>query len=403
VALRFVATSSARPPASDLLDALHHEYDAAAGRALSGGPSAEPADFAPPGGTFLLAYEHDDAVACGGLKTIGPGIAEVKRMYVVPQQRRRGVGRALLAALENAARSMGFATVRLDCERHNWPLYRAAGYILIDDYNDNPFADHWAEKDLMTDFRLAGVDVPRIGLGTNRLTTASPHVTFVREAVAAGVRHIDTAHLYTGADSERAIGEALEGASEDVLVATKGGYRAGEGRPEVLAAQIEQSLRSLRTEAIGLYYLHRVDPETPLEESLGAIKAYVDRGAIRHVGVSEVSVEQVERARAVVPIAAVQNRYNLADRGHDDVIDYCEREGIAFVPYFPLRGGDGPRVTAAAERLGVTENAVKLAWLLRRSPVVLPIPGTLSIEHLRENLGALALHLEDDIGQTAGS
>ena len=152
------------------------------------------------------------------------------------------------------------------------------------------------------------------------------------------MRHIDTAHLYTDGDSERAIGEALEGASEDVLVATKGGFRAGEGRPEVLGAQIEQSLQSLRTEAIGLYYLHRVDPETPLEDSLGAIKSYVDRGAIRHVGISEVSVEQIERARRVVPIASVQNRYNLAERSHDDVIDFCAREGIAFVPYFPLRG-----------------------------------------------------------------
>ena len=225
----------------------------------------------------------------------------------------------------------------------------------------------------MTTFRLAGVDVPRIGLGTNRLTTG--HVAFVRDAVAAGVRHIDTAHLYTGGESERAIGEALDGGSEEVLVATKGGYRAGEGRPEALGEQIEQSLRSLRTEAIGLYYLHRVDPETPLEESLGAIKAYVDRGAIRHVGVSEVSVEQIERARQVVPIAAVQNRYNLAERAHDDVVDFCTREEIAFVPFFPLRG-DGT-------------NADKLAWLLRRSPVVLPIPGTLSIEHLRENLRAL--------------
>jgi aryl-alcohol dehydrogenase-like predicted oxidoreductase len=246
----------------------------------------------------------------------------------------------------------------------------------------------------MTGFRLAGVDVPRVGLGTNRLTTAREHVTFVREAVAAGVRHIDTAHLYTGGDSERAIGEALEGTSQDVLVATKGGYRAGEGRPEVLQAQIEQSLRSLRAEEIGLYYLHRVDPETPLEESLGAIRASVDRGVIRHVGVSEVSVEQIERARQVVPIAAVQNRYNLADRGHDDVIDHCTREGIAFVPYFPLRGDGGPGVAATAARLGVSENAVKLAWLLERSPVVYPIPGTLSIEHLRENLAALELRLD---------
>ena len=241
----------------------------------------------------------------------------------------------------------------------------------------------------MTSFRLAGVDVPRIGLGTNRLR--AEHVGFIRDAVAAGIRHIDTAHLYTGGESERTIGEALEGVGEEVLVATKGGYRGA--RPEALHAEIEQSLRSLRTEAIGLYYLHRVDPDTPLEESLGAIKEHVDRGAIRHVGVSAVSVEQIERARRVVPIAAVQNEYNLADRGHDDVIDFCAREGIAFVPYFPLSGDAGPRVAAAAQRLGVTENAVKLAWLLARAPVVQPIPGTLSVEHVRENLGALELDL----------
>ena len=253
----------------------------------------------------------------------------------------------------------------------------------------------------MTTFQLAGVEVPRIGLGTNRLTTARKHVAFVRDAVAAGVRHIDTAHLYSGGESERAIGEALDGAAEDVLVATKGGYSAGEGRPEVLQAQIEQSLRSLRTEAIGLYYLHRVDPETPLEESLGAIKAYVDRGAIRHVGVSEVSVEQIERARDIVPIAAVQNRYSVAEREHEDVVEFCERERIAFVPYFPLRGAGGPGVAAAARRLGVTEHAVRLAWLLRRSPVVLPIPGTLSIDHLRDNLAALELDLGDADGIAA--
>src|SRR3954454_1975632 len=223
----------------------------------------------------------------------------------------------------------------------------------------------------MTTYRLADVEVPRIGLGTNRLTMR--HAAFVREAVAAGVRHIDTAHLYTGGESERAIGEA--GMPDDVLVATKGGYRPGEGRPDVLGEQIEQSLRSLRTDAVGLYYLHRVDPETPLEESLGAIKAYVDRGAIRHVGVSDVSLEQIERARDVVPIAAVQNEYNVANRDADDVVDHCEREGIAFVPFYPLEAAG--------------ENTEKLAWLLRRSPVVLPIPGTLSIEHLRENLAVL--------------
>jgi aryl-alcohol dehydrogenase-like predicted oxidoreductase len=253
----------------------------------------------------------------------------------------------------------------------------------------------------MSGFALAGVDVPRIGLGTNRLTTAPDHVAFLRAAVAEGVRHIDTAHLYTRGESERAIAEALDGSSDEVLVATKGGYGgAGQGRPEVLQGQIEQSLRSLRTSTIGLYYLHRVDPQTPLEESLGAIKAYVDRGAIRHVGISDVTVEQIERARRVVPIAAVQNRYSLAERAHEDVIDYCERERIAFVPFYPLTGG-GAGVAAAAQGLGVTETAVKLAWLLKRSPVVAPIPGTLSIEHLRQNLAALELDLGDAAGLDA--
>src|SRR5918992_3734539 len=164
--------------------------------------------------------------------------------------------------------------------------------------------------------RLGDTEITRIGLGTNRLTNTPEHIAFVKEAVAAGVTHIDTAHSYTQGESEETIGAALSPFADAVVVATKGGYRAGEGRPEVLRAQIEQSLRSLRTEAIGLYYLHRVDPETPMEESLGAIKAYVERGAIRHVGISEVNVEQIEQARRIFDIAAVQNRYNLADRGH---------------------------------------------------------------------------------------
>jgi aryl-alcohol dehydrogenase-like predicted oxidoreductase len=243
---------------------------------------------------------------------------------------------------------------------------------------------------------LAGTEVPRIGLGTNRLTTAPEHVTFVREAVAAGLRHIDTAHSYTSGDSERAVGEALDGDRDGVLVATKGGIGGpGQGRPAVLDAEIDQSLRSLRTDAIGLYYLHRVDPETPLEESVGAIKARIDAGDVRHLGLSDVGVEEIERARRVVPVAAVQNHYNLDERRSDDVIDYCEREGIAFVPYYPLKGEGANGAAATAERVGVTENAVKLAWLLARSPVMVPIPGTLSIEHLRENLAALDLAPED--------
>jgi pyridoxine 4-dehydrogenase len=245
----------------------------------------------------------------------------------------------------------------------------------------------------VTTIELAGVEVPRVGLGTNRLTP--DRSAFIRDAVAAGVRHIDTAHLYTGGSSEEAIGAALDGAADDVLVATKGGFRSGEGRPEVLHAQIDQSLRSLRTDAIGLYYLHRVDPETPLEESLGAIAARVERGDVRHVGISAVTVAQLEAAQSVVPIAAVQNEFSLAERAHEDVVDACAAAGIAFVPYFPLRGG-GAGVQEVAARHGVTPNAVRIAWLLRRSPAVVPIPGTLSIDHLRENLAALDLDLSEE-------
>lgn len=241
---------------------------------------------------------------------------------------------------------------------------------------------------------LGRVEVSRIGLGTNRLRDTEQNVAFVRAAVDAGVQMIDTAHLYTGGDSERTIGRALASARSSVVVATKGGYgSAGRGRPEVLRQEIEQSLASLRVERIGLYYLHRVDPETPIEESLGAIMEYVDRGAIERVGLSKVDIPLIERARKVVPIAAVQNEYNVTARSSDDVVDYCTRERIVFVPYYPLGGKPRRAVRAAARRHHATAQQVMLAWLLERSPMMLPIPGTLSLAHLRENLGALSLEL----------
>jgi pyridoxine 4-dehydrogenase len=243
--------------------------------------------------------------------------------------------------------------------------------------------------------RIGDTEVPRIGLGTNRLTYTRENIAFIREAIAAGIGLIDTAHLYTGGQSEETIGAALSPVPEGVVVATKGGFRPGTGSPEALRAQIEESLRRLKTETIELYYLHRVDPETPLEESLGAIKEYVDAGKIRHVGVSEVSVEQVERARRVLPITVVQNHYNLAERKWDDVVDHCAREGIMFVPFFPLRG-EGRRIDEIAEEREATPTQIKLAWLLRRSPAMLPIPGTLSVDHLTENLAALELELNDE-------
>jgi pyridoxine 4-dehydrogenase len=243
---------------------------------------------------------------------------------------------------------------------------------------------------------LGGIEVARIGLGTNRLTHTTENVEFIRQAVAAGVGLIDTAHLYTGGQSEETIGTALSPPPDGRIVATKGGFRPGEGRPEVLRRQIEESLRRLRTEAIELYYLHRVDPETPIEESLAVIKEYRDAGKIRHVGLSEVGTEQIERAREIVPIVAVQNRYNLSERQHDEVVDHCAREGLVFVPFFPLGGDGGPALAGIADAHGATAAQIALAWLLRRSPAMLPIPGTLSLAHLEENLAALEIELSED-------
>jgi pyridoxine 4-dehydrogenase len=242
--------------------------------------------------------------------------------------------------------------------------------------------------------RVGDADVLRIGLGTNRLTKAHANIDLVRAAVAAGVQMIDTAHSYTGGQSEETVGEALSPIPAGVIVATKGGIGGpGRGRPDVLRAEIEQSLRSIRTDSIALYYLHRVDPETPIEESLATIKAYVDRGKIRHVGISEVGIEQIERARTVVPIVAVQNHYNLSERKYEEVVDYCAREGIVFVPFFPLRGDGGQALAEIAERHRATKHQITLAWLLRRSPAMLPIPGTLSVTHMKENLTALDIEL----------
>lgn len=241
--------------------------------------------------------------------------------------------------------------------------------------------------------RLGDLDVGRIGLGTNRLTRTPEHVALIKAAVAAGVQMIDTAHSYSGGQSEETIGAALSPLPDASVVATKGGIR--DGRPEALRAEIEQSLTRLQTGTIPLYYLHRVSPETPLEDSLGAIKEYRDRGKIRHVGVSQVGIEQIERARRVVPIAAVQNHFSVSERASDPVVDYCAREGIVFVPFFPLRGTGGGAVADIAMRRKATPPQIALAWLLRRSPAILPIPGTLSLAHLKENLAALDIELSD--------
>src|ERR671937_462948 len=229
--------------------------------------------------------------------------------------------------------------------------------------------------------RLGDTEVTRIGLGTNRLRNTRENVAFVREAVAAGVDVVDTAYTYAGGESEQTIGATLSPNPDGCVVATKGGWGAGNGRPEVLRAQIEESLRRLRTDSLALYYLHRVDPETPLEESLGALEECRDSGKIRHVGLSQVGIDEIERGREVVPIAAVQNHYNLSERKYDDVVDY---------------GAGGSSVAEIAERHGATRAQITLAWLLRRSPAMLPIPGTLSLEHLKQNLAALEIELSED-------
>jgi len=246
-----------------------------------------------------------------------------------------------------------------------------------------------------SELAVGETSVTRVGLGTNRLTNTPANQALLREALAAGVNFIDTAHLYTRGESERTIGAALAPFPDRCVVATKGGYSPGEGRPDILSAQIEDSLRRLRADEIELYYLHRVDPETPLETSLSTIREYRDQGKIRHVGISEVGIEEIERAREIVPIAAVQNHYNLSERSHEEVVDYCAEHQILFVPYFPLRGDGGPALREIAQAHRATPSQITLAWLLKRSPTMLPIPGTLSPEHLRDNLAALEIELTE--------
>ena len=245
---------------------------------------------------------------------------------------------------------------------------------------------------------LGDREVTRVGLGTNRLTDTPENRSFLESAAETGLEFIDTAHVYRDGDSERTIG-ALE-LLENVFVATKGGY--GGGGTDALRGELEESFERLGTETIDLYYLHRVDPETAIEETMGLLKVYYDAGRIAHIGLSEVSVDQIERARSVVPITAVQNEYNLAERKYDEVLEHCAAEGIVFVPYFPLHG-DTRAVANVAERLGATGSQVQLAWLLSRAPVVAPIPGTLSLEHLKENLAALDLELSDEDREELGS
>jgi aryl-alcohol dehydrogenase-like predicted oxidoreductase len=232
----------------------------------------------------------------------------------------------------------------------------------------------------------------------------------LRRAVELGVNFIDTADAYGPETNELLIAEALYPYPKGLVIATKGGNtRPGpgqwvqDGRPEYLAQCVDKSLKRLKLERIDLYQLHRIDPKVPVEESLGALKAAQDAGKIRHVGLSEVTVAEIERAKKVVPIVSIQNRYNITDRDSEDALNYCEKEKMGFIPWAPI-GGSGSRslgkasnpLEAEAKRLNVSVVQLALAWLLQKSPVMLPIPGTSSLAHLEENMAAAKLQLSAD-------
>jgi pyridoxine 4-dehydrogenase len=269
----------------------------------------------------------------------------------------------------------------------------------------------------MDSFRIGGdLEVRRLGFGAMRITgngiwgpPDDPEGArrLLRRVVELGVNLIDTADSYGPEVSENLIAEALHPYPEGLVIATKGGMRrTGPGqwprdaRPERLKECCEASLRRLRLDRIDLYQLHSPDPRVPLEDSLGALKELQDEGKVRHIGVSNVSSEELERARAVVDVVTVQNRYNLAERHSEDVLEECERAGIGFIPWFPLAIGElarpGGPLDNLARRHDAAPGQLALAWLLARSPVMLPIPGTASIEHLEENMLAESIELDRD-------
>jgi aryl-alcohol dehydrogenase-like predicted oxidoreductase len=266
-------------------------------------------------------------------------------------------------------------------------------------------------------FRIGGdLEVHRLGYGAMQITgdgvwgppkDREGALAVLRAAVEGGVDFIDTADSYGPVVSEQLIAEALHPYPEGLVIATKAGFtRTGPGewvevgRPAYLKQQVELSLRNLRVDRIDLIQLHRVDPEVPLEDQVGAFAELQGQGKVRHIGLSEVSVQQLEQARAVTQIASVQNLYNLTNRTSQDVLDFATRENIAFIPWFPIATGDlaAPESPVAdiARELGASPSQVALAWLLHISPVVLPIPGTKSVDHLRENLGAASIDLSDE-------
>jgi len=253
--------------------------------------------------------------------------------------------------------------------------------------------------------------VNRQGLGTNRIRDNEESRAVLRRAVELGVNLIDTADVYTETLSEQVIGETLAPYPSGVVIATKAGITispSGEhgvnASPEYLRRSVEGSLKRLKLDRIALYFLHRVDPKVPLRESLTALRELQEQGKLRHVGLSSVSLAQIEEARQYVEVAAVENVYSLSERQHDEVLAYCEREGIAFLAYYPLRrtrvNEHARELEPLLRRYSATPAQLALAWLLHRSPVLVPIPGTLSIAHLEENVAAARIPLSADDART---
>ena len=270
----------------------------------------------------------------------------------------------------------------------------------------------------LSDTFTIGGDLPVHRLGYGAMQLPGPGVwgepadrdgalRVVRAAVEQGVDFIDTADSYGPLVSEQIIAEALHPYPENLVIGTKAGFtRQGPGvwtvvgHPAYLTQQVELSLRHLRLDRIDLIQLHRIDPAVPLADQLGAFKELQEQGKVRHIGLSEVSVEELKAAREIVEVVSVQNLYNLTNRQSQDVLDYATAEGIAFIPWFPIATGDlaapDSPVADIARELDATPSQVALAWLLHKSPVVLPIPGTKSVDHLTENLGAAGLTLSDE-------
>lgn len=266
-----------------------------------------------------------------------------------------------------------------------------------------------------TTFTYANQTINRLGYGAMRITGPGiwgypadrvESLAVLKRAVELGVNFIDTADSYGPYVSEELIAEALHPYGE-VKIATKAGLlRTGPnvwvpcGRPDYLRQECEMSLRRLGQESLDLLQLHRIDPSVPSNEQFGLLKALLDEGKVQALGLSNVSVEEIKEAQQVFPVVTVQNRYNATDRHSEDVLEYCEEQGIGFIPWFPVAAGDlarsgGPLHKLATER-GITVSQLSLAWLLRRSPVVIPIPGTSKVAHLEENLAAAKVTLDDE-------